>query len=274
MLDSKADLVRCRQGGHYAPASARPSGTPGKGTKHGGDQPRRRPARRCLPQPTVSRALRDSPRVPRGDQGAGPQAARALGYVPSETGRALSSGRTRRIGLLLTDLENQFYPHVIAPMHRELEALGLPAGAAHRDHRHRPRWPNGWSPTASTACCWPPRPWTRSCPSDCATAACPFVYFNRTRHAVEADSADRRSECRALPSWPSEIAALGHRRVGAIFGPRNTSTARQRETALRDALGRARPHHRRELHAPRPVRLRHRLRGHAQLLASRPAARR
>ena len=52
------------------------------------------------------------------------EAAAALGYVPSETGRALSSGRTRRIGLLLTDLENQFYPHVLAPMHHELADLG------------------------------------------------------------------------------------------------------------------------------------------------------
>ena len=75
-------------------------------------------------QPTVSRALRDSPKVSEETKQRVRQAARALGYVPSETGRALSSGRTRRIGLLLTDLENQFYPHVIAPMHHELNALG------------------------------------------------------------------------------------------------------------------------------------------------------
>ena len=74
-------------------------------------------------QPTVSRALRDSPKVSEETKRRVREAASALGYVPSETGRALSSGRTRRIGLLLTDLENQFYPHVIAPMHRELEAL-------------------------------------------------------------------------------------------------------------------------------------------------------
>ena len=75
-------------------------------------------------QPTVSRALRDSGKVSEETKRRVRQAAKALGYVPSETGRALSSGRTRRIGLLLTDLENQFYPHVIAPMHHELEAYG------------------------------------------------------------------------------------------------------------------------------------------------------
>ena len=69
-------------------------------------------------QPTVSRALRDSSKVSELTKSRVRDAAKALGYVPSETGRALASGRTRRIGLLLTDLENQFYPHVIAPMHR------------------------------------------------------------------------------------------------------------------------------------------------------------
>ncbi|HWS49430.1 MAG TPA: LacI family DNA-binding transcriptional regulator, partial [Microbacterium sp.] len=75
-------------------------------------------------QPTVSRALRDDSRVSEATKARVRNAAQLLGYVPSEAGRALSSGRTRRIGLLLTDLENQFYPHVISPIHHELESLG------------------------------------------------------------------------------------------------------------------------------------------------------
>ena len=55
-------------------------------------------------QPTVSRALRDNPKVSEETKQRVRDAAKALGYVLSETGRALSSGRTRRIGLLLTDL--------------------------------------------------------------------------------------------------------------------------------------------------------------------------
>ena len=84
-------------------------------------------------QPTVSRALRDSPKVSEETKQRVRQAARALGYVPSETGRALSSGRTRRIGLLLTDLENQFYPHVIAPDAPRAGCVRLPADVADRD---------------------------------------------------------------------------------------------------------------------------------------------
>ena len=63
----------------------------------------------------------------------------------------------------------------------------------------------------------------------------PFVYFNRTADAMEADSATV-DPVPGMSEVAREIAELGHRRVGAIFGPRNTSTALQRETALRDAL--------------------------------------
>jgi LacI family transcriptional regulator len=63
----------------------------------------------------------------------------------------------------------------------------------------------------------------------------PFVYFNRTTDAVEADSAtvDPRA---GLTELAEEIVALGHRRIGAIFGPINTSTAAERERAIRSAL--------------------------------------
>src|SRR3954449_13531156 len=75
-------------------------------------------------QPTVSRALRDSPKVSEVTRRRVREAATALGYVPSDTGRALSVGRTHRVGLLVTDLANQFYTHTIAPMHHALESLG------------------------------------------------------------------------------------------------------------------------------------------------------
>ncbi len=50
------------------------------------------------------------------------EAARALNYVPSEVGRSLSTRSTRRIGVIVTDLTNPFYPHVVAPLHDELGA--------------------------------------------------------------------------------------------------------------------------------------------------------
>lgn len=185
-------------------------------------------------QPTVSRALRDSPKVSEETKRRVREAASALGYVPSETGRALSSGRTRRIGLLLTDLENQFYPHVIAPMHRELEALDyqlvLQTETDDTGRVAERLLANGLDgvllATTTVDSVLPVRLRDRGVP---------FVYFNRTSESVEADSAEV-DPGGGLRQLADRILALGHRRVGAIFGPRNTSTAEQRETALRDAL--------------------------------------
>jgi LacI family transcriptional regulator len=185
-------------------------------------------------QPTVSRALRDSPKVSAETKRRVRQAASALGYVPSETGRALSSGRTRRIGLLLTDLENQFYPHVIAPMHRELESLDYQlvlqtesSDSGRVAERLLANSLDGVLLATTTV--------DSVLPVRLRDRGVPFVYFNRTSQAVEADSAEVDAEI-GLRTLAQRILELGHRRVGAIFGPRNTSTAEQREHALRDAL--------------------------------------
>lgn len=185
-------------------------------------------------QPTVSRALRDSPKVSEHTKGRVREAARALGYVPSETGRALASGRTRRIGLLLTDLENQFYPHVIAPMHRELEALNYQlvlqtesSDSGQVAERLLANALDGVLLATTTV--------DSVLPVRLRDRGVPFVYFNRTTDSVEADSAEVDAGP-GLQALAARIIELGHRRVGAIFGPRNTSTAAQRENALRDAL--------------------------------------
>jgi len=188
-------------------------------------------------QPTVSRALRNSPKVSEQTKRRVRQAATTLGYVPSETGRALSSGRTRRIGLLLTDLENQFYPHVIAPMHRELEALDYQlmlqtesSDTGRVVERLLANSLDGVLLATTTV--------DSVLPVRLRDRGVPFAYFNRTSYSVDADSAEVDAEV-GLQQLAQRILELGHRRVGAIFGPRNTSTAEHREYALREALGAA-----------------------------------
>jgi LacI family transcriptional regulator len=187
-------------------------------------------------QPTVSRALRDSPKVSEETKDRVRRAADALGYVPSETGRALSSGRTHRIGLLLTDLENQFYPHVISPMHHELESLGYQlvlqtesSDSASVSERLLANALDGVLLATTTL--------DSVLPVRLRDRQVPFVYFNRTSAAVEADSTTVDAAS-GLAAVADAIVSLGHTRVGAIFGPRNTSTAEQREGALREAFER------------------------------------
>lgn len=185
-------------------------------------------------QPTVSRALRDDRRVSADTKKRVRHAAQLLGYVPSEAGRALSSGRTRRIGLLVTDLDNHFYSHIISPVHSELERHGyqlmLHTEAADSDNVAERLIANGLDgvllATTTTASVAPVRLRDRGMP---------FVYFNRVGSLVEADSAvvDPAPGYREAVA---HVAGLGHRRIGAVLGPVNTSTAQQREEALRAAV--------------------------------------
>ncbi|MEN0022510.1 MAG: LacI family DNA-binding transcriptional regulator [Microbacterium sp.] len=185
-------------------------------------------------QPTVSRALRDDARVSEATKLRVREAAQLLGYVPSEAGRALSSGRTRRIGLLLTDLDNQFYSHIIAPVHRELEALGyqlmLHTESADNDTVVERLLANGLDGVilATTTV-------DSVAPLRLRDRGLPFVYFNRTGSFVDADAAVVNS----VPGYREAVqaaVALGHRRIGAVLGPSNTSTGQGREASLRDAL--------------------------------------
>lgn len=185
-------------------------------------------------QPTVSRALRNSQQVSAETRERVLQAARALGYVPSETGRALASGRTRKIGLLLTDLDNEFYPHVIAPMHRELESLGyqllLQTESTDSDtaaERLISNAVDGAILATTTS--------DSAIPIRLRDRRIPFVYFNRITHNTDADSA-RADPTLGIGELVEAAVELGHRRIGAIFGPRNTSTGAEREGAVREAL--------------------------------------
>lgn len=185
-------------------------------------------------QPTVSRALRDDSRVSVATKARVREAAHLLGYVPSEAGRALSSGRTRRIGLLLTDLDNQFYSHIIAPVHRELEALGyqlmLHTESADNDTVVERLLANGLDGVilATTTI-------DSVAPLRLKDRGLPFVYFNRTGALVQADA----TVVDPAPGYEAAVrqaVSLGHRHVGAVLGPDNTSTAQGREAALRVAL--------------------------------------
>lgn len=185
-------------------------------------------------QPTVSRALRDSPKVSELTKNRVREAARSLGYVPSSAGRALAMGRSHRIGLLLTDLENQFYPHVIAPMHDELEGLGYELvlitetseSAQIADRIVANQLDAVILATTTVDSVLPVRLRDRGIP---------FLYFNRTAETVRADAVTVDPEA-GVDALVTELVEFGHRRVGAIFGPRNTSTGEARESAIRTRL--------------------------------------
>src|ERR1700761_2673108 len=74
-------------------------------------------------QSTVSRVLRNDARVANVTRDRVLAAASELGYVPSDVGRSLVTRSTRTIAIVVTDLANVFYPHLVAPLHSEAWAL-------------------------------------------------------------------------------------------------------------------------------------------------------
>ena len=101
----------------------------------------------------------------------------------------------------------------------------------------------------------------------------PFVYFNRTAAGVDADCGGRRPDARGSRRWRRAVADAGHTRAAAIFGPRNTSTGEEREQAVRAAFEEVGITLARRRRPARPVRLRHRSprRARAAAAAGRPS---
>ena len=185
-------------------------------------------------QPTVSRALRDSDKVSETTKARVRQAAAALGYAPNAIGRALALGHSTRIGLVVTDLHNHFYGHVIPHLHSELSRHGyelvLVTEASETAPIAEQIVANGLSGVVLTTTAV-----DSTLPGRLRDRNLPFVYFNRTAPSVESSSVTVDPEP-GMNALVEEIGRLGHRHVGAVFGPRSTSTGEIRESVLRGLL--------------------------------------
>lgn len=188
----------------------------------------------AVSQPTVSRALRGDERVSAATRERVVRAAEALGYVPSEAGRSLVTRRTRRVGTVITDLANPFYPHLVGPLHDELERHGyrMMMFAERTDskvatERLLDGSLDGVVLMTSTI--------KSVLPAELARRRLPFVFLNRDGGDDGGDAAvvDNALGGRLAAD---RTADLGHRRIGALFGPQDTTTGRERELGFRLAL--------------------------------------
>jgi LacI family transcriptional regulator len=197
-----------------------------------------------LSQSTVSRALRDDPRVAPETREKVRAAATELGYVPSTLGRNLVMRATRTIGIVVTDIRNPYYPNLIGPLHDELSALDYrmvlfterAEGDGEDEHdRERltglvDRGIDGAVLTTSTL--------DGTVPRALQERGLPFVFLTRDVEGVPADAAVVDNALGAS-LMAAEIVRVGHRRVAAILGPQNTSTGLGRERGLRAGLSAA-----------------------------------
>lgn len=188
-----------------------------------------------LSQSTVSRALRGDPRVAPETLARVQAVAEQLSYVPDAAARSLTTGRTETVGVVVADITNPFYPEIVEVLHAELLHEGYATvllnepRSADLARQLRGRSVDGLIVVSATL--------GATFVEELPRMGIPLVLLNRD---VDGAAVDRvLSDNLAGGALAAEhLLDLGHRRVGLIAGPADTSTARDRERGLREALAR------------------------------------
>jgi DNA-binding LacI/PurR family transcriptional regulator len=195
-------------------------------------------------QSAVSRAFTSGASVSETTRARVMDAAQKLGYRPNAHARSLITGRSRIIGLVLSYLENLFYPLALQRLAERLQRDGY--------HvllfiNHNPNADelvteilqyhvDGIVLAASTL--------SSALARNCADADIPVVLFNRVMADAGANSTQSVSSVRgdnvaggrALADF---LVAGGHRRMAYIAGNEESSTNLERERGFREGLAEA-----------------------------------
>ena len=197
---------------------------------------------------TVSRALSNPDRVSARTREHVHAVARRLGYRPNLIARALPSGRSGMLALLVPDITNPHHFGLIRGAEAQARAAGytLILGDTQGQPRAGVRPPaTGWA-RRWTASCWPPA----GCPSRTCRRCCgrrPVVLFNREADGFPSVVTDSDDGSRQIVE---HLAALGHRRLAYLAGPVDAWSDGQRWRALSGHAARGRDRDR----PARPVR--------------------
>lgn len=157
-------------------------------------------------------------------------AATALDYRPNETARALRTGRSNALGLIVPDLTNPYFPTIAQVIQQEAWRLGYALFLI--DSAEDPTTEqNGFNRLADRGVdgvIWAPIGDNPEIKSDIPTVA-----IDRSIPTIDCVSADHR-QCGAVLGH--YIASLGHRRIAFLNGPQSLLSARLRRAGLLESL--------------------------------------
>ncbi|MBL4541732.1 MAG: LacI family DNA-binding transcriptional regulator [Rhodobacteraceae bacterium] len=168
------------------------------------------------------------------------KAATELGYRPNVLARAMVSGRSRIIGLVVAYLDNQFYPDALEKLSNALQAQGYhvlvfmasqSAGNIDTVVEEILDYQVDGIIAASVSL-------SSDLTARCRAAGVPLVLFNRSQDdpQLSAVTSDNVAGGRAVADF---LLAGGHRRIGYIAGWEGASTQRDREAGFRAGLAAA-----------------------------------
>jgi DNA-binding LacI/PurR family transcriptional regulator len=167
-------------------------------------------------------------------------AAEQLGYRPNVLARAMITGRSRIIGLVVAYLENQFYPLALERLSNALQDRGyhilifMAGNATENVARVMDElidYQVDGIITASVGM-------TNDLTSRCQAAGIPVVMFNRGQNdpRLSEVTSDNRAGGRRVAAF---LAAGGHRRIAHIMGWQGSSTGRDRAEGFREGMAAA-----------------------------------
>jgi len=165
------------------------------------------------------------------------QAANELGYRPNVLARAMVSGKSRIIGLVVAYFENQFYPDALEKLSNALQHRGYhvlifladkTAGNIDAVVDEILDYQVDGIIAASVAM-------SSDLSKRCRAAGVPMVLFNRSQDGVAMSSvtSDNYAGGRKIAEF---LLAAGHRKIGHIAGWEGASTQRDREAGFIAAL--------------------------------------
>jgi DNA-binding LacI/PurR family transcriptional regulator len=167
-------------------------------------------------------------------------AASKLGYRPNAIARSLITKRSRIIGVVMSQLDNEFYPVVLEKLSQRLRQDGYHVLLFISDRRESDsvlaeilQYQVDGIVMASTVL-------SSALARDCANAGSPVVLFNRMTRQLPGDShppgavtSDNEAGGRMVAR---HLVAGGHRRIAYIAGIEESSTSVDRERGFREEL--------------------------------------
>ena len=168
------------------------------------------------------------------------KAAAELGYRPNVLARAMVSGKSRIIGLIVAYLENQYYPEALEKLSNSLQKRGYHVlifladqTAGNIDHvvEEILDYQVDGIIVASVAM-------SSDLSNRCRAAGIPMVLFNRSQDDphMSAVTSDNYAGGRKVAQF---MLAAGHRKIGHIAGWEGASTQRDREAGFIATLAEA-----------------------------------
>ena len=163
-------------------------------------------------------------------------ASEELGYRPNMLARGLRTQRSHTVGMLVPDIANPFFPPVVRGLEDELGAHGYTLLVTNSDNEHEKESRAVANLVARQVDALVVATSLVDDAPDARPAGLPMVLVNRrgaggeVPYVVPDDAAGVRLVVRHLVE-------LGHRAIGHIAGPQETSTGRARLRAFRAAAG-------------------------------------